>query len=83
MNLDARNLAVKQMLKRVVRDVKNASEGKQDPWMEGSIEGDLYFKLEQDPSVLELEYWDRAKNSQDASEYEAYLKQYPIEAFAD
>lgn len=30
-----------------------------------------------------LEYWDRAKNSQDASEYEAYLKQYPIEAFAD
>lgn len=34
---------IEQSLKRVVSAVKSASQGKQEPWMEGSIEGDFCF----------------------------------------
>ena len=34
---------IEQVLKRVVAGVKAASKGRQEPWMEGSIEGDFYF----------------------------------------
>ena len=34
---------IEQALKRVVTAVKAASQGKQEPWMEGSIEGDFCF----------------------------------------
>ncbi|MFA6922248.1 MAG: caspase family protein, partial [Gallionella sp.] len=37
------NLQIEQALKRVVSDVKAASQGRQEPWMEGSIEGDFCF----------------------------------------
>jgi len=37
------NLQIEQALKRVVTEVKAASQGKQEPWMEGSIEGDFCF----------------------------------------
>lgn len=37
------NLQIEQTLKRVVTEVKAASQGKQEPWMEGSIEGDFCF----------------------------------------
>jgi len=37
------NLQIEQSLKRVVTEVKAASQGKQEPWMEGSIEGDFCF----------------------------------------
>lgn len=38
-----RNLQIEQALKLVVTEVKKASQGKQEPWMEGSIEGDFCF----------------------------------------
>lgn len=34
---------VEQVLKRVVRQVRTASDGQQIPWSEGSLEGDFYF----------------------------------------
>jgi formylglycine-generating enzyme required for sulfatase activity len=37
------NLQIELALKQVVTDVKVASQGKQEPWMEGSIEGDFCF----------------------------------------
>jgi hypothetical protein len=37
------NAQIEQTLKRVVTEVKTASQGKQEPWMEGSIEGDFCF----------------------------------------
>jgi uncharacterized caspase-like protein len=38
------NLQIEQTLKRVVAEVKVASQGKQEPWMEGSIEGEFCFR---------------------------------------
>jgi hypothetical protein len=37
------SLQIELALKRVVTEVKSASQGKQEPWMEGSIEGDFCF----------------------------------------
>lgn len=37
------NQPIEQNLKRVVAGVKKASEGAQEPWMEGSLDGDFYF----------------------------------------
>lgn len=36
-------LQIELALKRVVTEVKAASQGRQEPWMEGSIEGDFCF----------------------------------------
>jgi uncharacterized caspase-like protein len=41
--MQATQAPIEQVLKRVVSSVKNSSKGKQEPWMEGSIEGDFCF----------------------------------------
>jgi uncharacterized caspase-like protein len=42
-SMDVQGLQIELALKRVVSAVKDASGGRQEPWMEGSIEGDFYF----------------------------------------
>jgi len=82
----------------VVIEVKTASLGKQEPWMEGSIEGNFCFAgcgmdtpLVQpqesisagfDPAVIELSFWDSIKTSTNPGDFEEYLKQYPMGSFA-
>ncbi len=41
--MNVQDLQIELALKRVVSAVKAASNGRQEPWMEGSIEGDFYF----------------------------------------
>jgi formylglycine-generating enzyme required for sulfatase activity len=41
--IDSRDMAVESMLKRVAAAVERASDGAQEPWMEGSLKGDFYF----------------------------------------
>jgi formylglycine-generating enzyme required for sulfatase activity len=92
------NQQVEQTLKRVVSEVKAASRGKQEPWMEGSIEGDFCFagcqvaSLEAVPlpapthvrskEEIEQESWDSARDSNDIDAVKEYLKQYPKGRFA-
>jgi len=87
-----RRPADRAMLKRVGADVKLASKGRQEPWSEGLLEGDFYFRpaapaavaapSAMDPAVLELALWDSVKNSRNAEELAAYLEQYPKGQFA-
>ena len=44
--MDIRGLPIELALKRIVAGVKAASKGRQEPWMEGSIEGDFYFRAQ-------------------------------------
>jgi len=85
------NVPVEQVLKRVGASVKRATRGAQEPWMEGSIEGDFYFRGggaaavasgPVDPLALELAYWDSVKSSASARDYQAYLDKYPQGQFA-
>jgi adenylate cyclase len=46
-----------------------------------SLSEDLAAAPVSDPQVVEIEFWDSIKNSILASEYEAYLKQYPEGSF--
>lgn len=42
--MDDRGLPIEQALKRVYSGVKQASKGAQEPWEEGTIEGEFYFQ---------------------------------------
>ena len=42
--MDTAGLPIEQMLKRVGAGVKTASAGRQEPWSEGLIEGDFFFR---------------------------------------
>ncbi len=84
-------------LKAVVSEVKAASKGKQEPWMEGSIEGEFCFagcglnsvpvreeavSPALDPATIELSFWDSIKDSNNPKDFRAYLEQYPKGKFA-
>jgi formylglycine-generating enzyme required for sulfatase activity len=87
------NQQIEQSLKMVVSEVKAASLGKQEPWMEGSIEGNFCFVVcgmdipavppQQpisaglDSAAVELSFWDSIKSSTDPADFQAYLSKYP------
>ncbi|MCJ0763962.1 caspase family protein [Variovorax terrae] len=85
--MEQSNQPVEQVLKRVVTGVKNESAGRQEPWMEGSIEGDFCFgncaagtlMALAAPSAGEIEdqLWDSIKASRSPAVFEDYLAKYP------
>jgi uncharacterized caspase-like protein len=82
----------------VRRDVLAATEGKQVPWENSSLTGEVVLKplATEKPKALvpattetaspdnavELAYWATIKDSTDRSFFEAYLQQFPAGAFA-
>jgi len=79
--MDTPNLPVEQMIKRVVTGVKLASNGQQEPWIEGSIEGDFYFRgsaqvtgLNEDTDRI---FWNSINNSNVQADFDVYLTRYP------
>jgi Skp family chaperone for outer membrane proteins len=94
--LDSRQ-PIELSLKAVVSEVKAVSQGRQEPWMEGSIEGEFCFAgcgalalpIPQDPvspaldpARMELSFWDSIKDSDDPADFEEYVKQYPAGLYA-
>lgn len=47
--MDVPGLTVEQVQKRVASSVRQASRGRQEPWMEGLLEGDFYFRPRAEP----------------------------------
>ena len=43
-HIDQPGTPIEQMLKRVAAAVERESKGQQEPWVEGSLKGDFYFK---------------------------------------
>lgn len=81
----------------VRRDVLAATQGKQVPWENSSLTGEVVLKpLATEPkeesaptpqstspdNAVELAYWATIKDSTDKSFFEAYLQQFPRGAFA-
>jgi curli biogenesis system outer membrane secretion channel CsgG len=87
-------LPIEQVLKRVGSEVKKATRGAQEPWMEGAIEGEFYFRggggmmqaagpaTQVDPAAIELAFWDSIKSSGNKRDYELYLEKYPQGQFS-
>lgn len=91
------NQQIEQVLKRVVTEVKIASNGKQEPWMEGSIEGDYCFggceesagtRIENPLPITSVKgdsedlLWAEVQKNNNKEEYEIYLTQYPNGPYA-
>ncbi len=84
---------IEQSLKRIVAGVRKDSQGQQEPWMEGSMDGDFYFvggpraaagatapAAASGPGIaatFELTFWDSIKDSTHPDDFRAYLQQYP------
>jgi uncharacterized caspase-like protein len=97
-HMDMPNVPVETMLKRVSVAVEAESKGAQEPWTEGSIRGDFYFKAgpgvqlasvqaepvadAQSPRTPEADAWDAAQRANTSGGYTAYLSEYPSGRFA-
>ena len=83
------SLPIEQVLKGVVTAVKGGSKGRQEPWMEGSIEGDFCFgdcSARSAPQVAmsdDRALWESVKDSRDVNEFKVYLNKFPKGLFAD
>ena len=88
------NQSIEQVLKRVVTAVKAGSRNQQEPWMEGSIEGEFCFgdcaRANQPPVVVaqasntsDDRFWESVKDTKDANELKAYLNKFPGGLFAE
>jgi uncharacterized caspase-like protein len=83
--MNSTNLPIEQLLKKVVSGVKVASNGKQEPWMEGSIEGDFCFgqcSAAQATFSDDRALWESVKDSKDVADLRAYLERFPDGLFA-
>jgi formylglycine-generating enzyme required for sulfatase activity len=85
--MDNKGQPIEQVLKRVVTSVKAGSRNQQEPWMEGSIEGEFCFgecgkQLAQSGVSDDRALWESVKDSRDVNEVRAYLEQFPRGLFA-
>jgi formylglycine-generating enzyme required for sulfatase activity len=86
------NLPIELALKQVVAEVRKDSSGKQEPWMEGSIDGEFCFSgcsNTNPPAIsvpvlptrtaeqIEDEYWGSIQDSHDVYSFEQYRQLYP------
>jgi len=86
--MDNANQPIEQLLKRVVGTVKTASKNQQEPWMEGSIEGDFCFgqcnvMTAQLAVSDDRALWESVKDSRDVIDLRAYLNKFPMGLFAE
>jgi len=79
---------IEQVLKQLVSKVKTVSKGRQEPWSEGSLEGDFCFggcsdaNDEKQKLVADIALWESIIGSSSISDYEKYIKEYPNGTFS-
>ncbi|MGB7299698.1 MAG: caspase family protein [Burkholderiaceae bacterium] len=88
-HIDEPGVPVELMLKRVSASTHRASNGKQRPWIEGSLFGDFVFKkAEPKPVVASVatDYsklaWGFALDANTRAAFEAFLREYPKSAYS-
>jgi formylglycine-generating enzyme required for sulfatase activity len=86
--LDRPGLSLEQVFKQTAIQVSRATNNKQKPWINSSITGDFIFNASAPaaPSTSgtdrEALFWSSIKDSRRATDFEAYLEQYPNGIFA-
>lgn len=78
---------IEQVLKQLVTKVKSTSKGRQEPWFEGSLEGDFCFggckeDAEKIKLLAELADWDKAISTSKIEDLNTYLVRYPNGTYA-
>ena len=78
---------IEQVLKQMVSSVKNKSKGRQEPWSEGSLEGDFCFggcqeqENEKTKLLTEIAIWESVLTSSKIEDYQGYINQFPNGSF--
>lgn len=90
--IDEKGVPIETSLKRVTIQVREATKGKQEPWMEGSLTGDFYFVVSPGaqvtvqpappPSTADEAAWQAAESVRSAAAYRAYLAEFPRGLYA-
>jgi formylglycine-generating enzyme required for sulfatase activity/uncharacterized caspase-like protein len=88
--IDEKGVPIETALKRVTIRVRDATKGKQEPWMEGSLTGDFYFTVngnpqitvQQAPATADAAAWQAADSSNTVAAYQAYLTEFPSGLYA-
>ena len=90
-HIEAPGLEIRLLLGRVREDVVANTAGRQVPWVEEAVLGEFYFTEPRfgdgerpiaGSGEHDLIFWRSVWRSTDASDYEAYLEQFPDGAFA-
>jgi TonB family protein len=86
--MDSRSDQIEQVLKRVVARVRAGSKNQQEPWMEGSIDGEFCFgnclvTEAQTAMSDDRALWDSVKDSRNVNDLKAYLNKFPQGLFAE
>jgi basic membrane protein A len=78
---------IEQVLKTVVTSVRAQSGNQQEPWMEGSIEGEFCFgkcsDLQQVTVSDDRALWEAVKDSRDVNDFRAYIEKFPRGLFSE
>ena len=79
---------IEQIIKKVVSQVKAGSNSQQEPWMEGSIEGEFCFgecgiQVAKNGVSDDRALWESVKDSRDIIDLTAYLNKFPQGLFAE
>ncbi|MEI7430108.1 MAG: caspase family protein [Betaproteobacteria bacterium] len=76
-----RDLSLDGVLTATSEQVEKASKGTQTPYINGPqlVKKNFYFAVSVNPGDQEIErvFWESIKGSQNAADFEAYLKKYP------
>jgi Caspase domain len=96
-HIETPGLEVRQMMTRVRRDVRTATNGRQIPWDTSVLEGDFYFRpqvadtqrpLPEPPrpaadTEVDVTFWKSVENSKERADLQAYLNKFPNGIFAE
>lgn len=96
-HLETPGMPVEQVLKRVAVSARQASQGAQEPWIEGSLVGDFVFKgtvnasiqvpvttsaVPASPAAPDALAWSFTEQVNSAEAYNAFLQEFPKSAYA-
>ncbi len=90
--IDEKGVPIETSLKRVTIKVREATKGKQEPWMEGSLTGDFFFVVSPGatvtvqpappPNNADEAAWQAAESVRTLPAYQAYLTEFPKGLYA-
>ena len=86
--IDLPGLTLEQVFKQTVREVNQATRGRQTPWINTSLTGDFYFAPASaaSESTVGIDddalFWQSIQSSRQVLDFEAYLAQFPEGTFA-
>jgi TPR repeat protein len=89
-HLGTPGIQIEIALKNVTNAVVSATQGKQEPWVEGSLRGDFYLRPAQnqttgtvaDATANDRAFWETVRDSRKSAELVAYLDRFPNGLFA-